>query len=136
MPPHGGGLKGAAHSHDPEFPDDDWNLYSMLDPSGFVALNVTQPEESPGIFRPFARRLAPTPFLISDSDAEMIIIVRFTSPVNIRKLMVIGGGEVGQHPSQMKCYCNQDAVDFGSIGSMRPAQEFPLAANEVMEVII
>ena len=33
MPPHGGSFNGAMHSHDAEFPDDDWNLYAMIDKS-------------------------------------------------------------------------------------------------------
>jgi len=28
---HGPGMGGAGHSHDAEFPDDDWNLYQHLD---------------------------------------------------------------------------------------------------------
>jgi hypothetical protein len=34
MSPHGAGMIGGTHSHDPQFPDDDWNLYAMLDVEG------------------------------------------------------------------------------------------------------
>ena len=49
MPPHGGSFAGATHSHDPEFPDDNWNLYSMLEPES-KALNVdVAPEAGPSL---------------------------------------------------------------------------------------
>ena len=31
MPPHGGSFNGATHSHDVEYPDDDWNIHAMID---------------------------------------------------------------------------------------------------------
>lgn len=30
MPPHGPGMIGGTHSHDPQYPDDDWNLYTHV----------------------------------------------------------------------------------------------------------
>lgn len=130
MPPHGPGMTNATHSHDPEFPNDDWNLYSMLDPALTTALNATRPGDTVGIFRPFVRRLEPAPVLISDADEEMLVIARFTSPVHIRKLMVIGGGDGdGQHPSHVKCYVNQESLDFTSLESTRCAQELDLPIN-------
>ena len=101
MPPHGPGITGATHSHDPQYPDDNWNLYSMLDTTT-TALNVTKPSDAVGIFKPFARRFDEQPEIISDADAEIIVIARFTSPVHIRKLMIIGGGEGVHHPSMLK----------------------------------
>jgi hypothetical protein len=75
MPPHGGGMAGASHSHDPEYPEDNWNLYSMLDPST-TALNVTVPSDAVGIFKPNALKLTEEPVLVSDADAEIMIIAR------------------------------------------------------------
>ena len=60
MPPHGPGFSGALHSHDAEFPDDDWNLYSMIDLEGVKALNATIPEDAARIFKPFVHRLSDT----------------------------------------------------------------------------
>lgn len=129
MAPHGPGMSGATHSHDPEFPDDEWNLYSMLDPTT-TALNVTKPGDAVGVFKPFARRLSPEPCLISDADAEIIVVARFTSPCHIRKIMVIGGGEDDHHPSLLRCYVNQEGVDFTSIGALNHAQQFTLPVNK------
>lgn len=73
MPPHGAGMCGATHSHSHEYPDDNWNLYSMMDTTAVTALNVTRAGDAPGIFKPFAHRLSTEPELISDSDEEIIV---------------------------------------------------------------
>jgi hypothetical protein len=129
--PHGPGMDGATHSHSVEYPDDNWNLYSMLEPSS-TALNTTfpRPEEAIGVLKPHAQKLSPNPVAISDADAEMIFILRFISPVHIRKIMVIGSGNREHHPSQLKCYVNQDVVDFSNVSSLNPVQEFNLNPNE------
>lgn len=126
---HGPGMYGATHSHNPEYPDDNWNLYCMIDTATTTALNVTKPEDAVGIFKPFVHRLAAEPELISDADEEIMVIVRFTSPVHIRKIMVIGGGEDAQHPSSLKCYANHEVIDFTNVTSIRPGQEFNLPLN-------
>jgi hypothetical protein len=83
MSPHGAGMSGATHSHDAEYPDDNWNLYSMLDPETTIGLNVTKQENVMGIFKPHAHKLSDEINVISDADEEICIIARFTSPVCI-----------------------------------------------------
>lgn len=131
MPPHGPGHVGSCHSHDTRYPDDSWNLYAMLDVPQTTALNVTRPADSVGIFKPHARRLDAEPVIISDADQEIIVIARFTSPVCIRRLMVIGGGNSSgeNHPSRLKCYVNKENIDFNNVEAFRPAQEFNLPIN-------
>lgn len=125
MPPHGPGFSGALHSHDAEFPDDDWNLYSMVDREGVQALNVTLPDEAISVLRPFVRRLDDLPApLQSNCDEEMILVIPFTSPCHIRKLMIIGGGDDEQYPLTMKAYVNKTNLDFDSIADVTPAQTF------------
>lgn len=128
MPPHGPGMLGGTHSHNPEFPDDTWNLYCMLS-TETTALNVTVPSDSVGIFKPFERRLDAVPQIISDSDSEIIVIARFISPVHIRKMMIIGGENPSTHPSHVKCYVNKDDIDFSNISTIKPVQEFRLENN-------
>ncbi len=130
MPPHGPGLYGAGHSHDPEYPEDNWNLYSMMDRDGTTALNATRPDQAIGIFKPHVLRLSETPAVISDADPELLVIARFTSPVNVRKIMVIGGGAPEQHPCHMKCFVNHEDIDFTNIETIRPSQQFNLPLNE------
>jgi hypothetical protein len=76
MPPHGVGCTGVTHSHNPEYPDDNWNLYSLIETDTTTALNVTRSTDAVGIFKPFACRLSEEPELISDADEE--IMVRIT----------------------------------------------------------
>ena len=122
-------MTGAGHSHNPEYPDDSWNLYAMLDTNLTTALNATNSTDALGVFKPFARRLETNPQLISDADEELMIVAQFTSPVHIRKIMIIGGGENDKHPSQLKCYVNKDNIDFSSVQSLTPSQAFNLPVN-------
>ena len=69
--------------------------------------------------------------MVSAADEEVLILVRFTSPVHIRKLMVIGGDAHEQHPAKLKCYVNQEMIDFMSLQGMTAVQEFNLAINEL-----
>mmetsp|Transcript_12432 Transcript_12432/g.18814 ORF Transcript_12432/g.18814 Transcript_12432/m.18814 type:complete len:211 (-) Transcript_12432:91-723(-) len=130
MPPHGPGMSGATHSHDPEYPDDEWNLYTQLDPESTTALNCTQPSDALGIFKPSALRHDPNPTLYSDADEELMVIAKFVSPVHVRKICIIGGGSSdSQHPNVVKCYVNRDGIDFTEVQEMRPTQEFNLPIN-------
>lgn len=129
MPPHGAGMVGSSHSHDSRFPDDTWNLYSMLDAESTSALNVTRRGDVMAIFKPHALRLSGESVLMSDADGEVIITARFTSPVSVRKLMVIGGGDEDHHPAMLRCYVQQDNIDFQNVEEFRPAQEFRLPIN-------
>lgn len=46
--------------------------------------------------------MTPQPEIISDADAEIIVIARFESPVSIRKIQIIGGGDESNYPSLLK----------------------------------
>lgn len=142
MPPHGAGMIGAGHSHNPEYPDDAWNLYAhLVAPSNeggpstgaqVTALNVTRPQDVIRIFKPYVRRLEPLPAIVSDADDEIIVIAPFVSPVNIRKIIVIGGtaeDNYGSCPLHLKMYVNLSPVDFTSIGAHEPAYETDIAVN-------
>lgn len=125
-------LLGTTHSHSTEFPDDSWNLYAMLDPATTTALNVTNNSSTHvlGIFKPYARRLTNDVVLVSDTDTDILLIAKFTSPVHIRKLMIIGDGNDDEHPTSLKCYINHEVMDFNSLDSLRPAQVFTLPINK------
>ena len=139
-----------AHSHDAEYPDDDWNLYQHVDLETSLALNATlggQPRGAGGarvaaaplaaVLRPHERRLERQPWLASDADEELLLVLRFTSPVHIRKILVIGGGgeseegnaELAAHPSRLHCFVNRHEFDFGSVHEVAATQEFHLSAN-------
>jgi hypothetical protein len=76
--------------------------------SSTTALNVTIPSDAIQIFKPHALRMTPQPEIISDADAEIIVIARFESPVSIRKIQIIGGGDESNYPSLLKV--NNDDV--------------------------
>ena len=97
----------------------------MVDREGVQALNVTLPDEAISVLRPFVRRLDDLPApLQSNCDEEMILVIPFTSPCHIRKLMIIGGGDDEQYPLTMKAYVNKTNLDFDSIADVTPAQTF------------
>jgi hypothetical protein len=124
---HGAGMAGAGHSHDSDQPEDSWNLYQHIE--RVDALNATVPADSAGIFKPHAYRLQTEPCLVSDSDEEILIKVSFASPVHIRRIMVIGGGEADHHPSSLQLFVNSEEIDFSSAEDTQAAQEFDLAPN-------
>lgn len=123
MAPHGPGFNGALHSHDAEYPDDDWNLYAMIDRENVVGLNLDG-MNAMGVFKPYARRLEELPMIKSDTDEEIIVTIRFTSPCHMRKLMIIGGGEEESHPKTVKCYVNHEGIDFSNVEDFTPAHVF------------
>ena len=97
---HGGAFSGGAHSHDPNNPDDTWNIYQHIEHA--TALNATDPEQALGVFKPHVRRCDPTPVVTSDGDPELLVKVKFATPVHIRRLMVIGGNAHGAPPRRVK----------------------------------
>mmetsp|Transcript_88278 Transcript_88278/g.285752 ORF Transcript_88278/g.285752 Transcript_88278/m.285752 type:complete len:229 (+) Transcript_88278:70-756(+) len=137
-----------AHSHDAEYPDDDWNLYQHVDLETSAALNASLAGASAGdvasrapvaaVLRPHERRLERQPWLASDADEELLLVLRFTSPVHVRKILVVGGGgeseaegdeELAAHPSRLRCFVNREEIDFGSVSDVEAAQEFDLAVS-------
>ena len=106
----------------------------MIDRDGLKALNATQPDQVMHVFRPFVHRNDESPApLQSNCDEEMILVIPFTSPCHIRKLMFIGAGEEAEtHPLTIKAYVNKETVDFDTIVDLRPAQTFNnLAVNNL-----
>lgn len=63
MGPHGGSFAGSSHSHSEQYPDDNWNLFCMLD--SCTGYNITRNEDAMGVFKPHARRLEVDPQVVS-----------------------------------------------------------------------
>jgi hypothetical protein len=138
-----------AHSHDEDYPDDAWSLYQHVDFQASAALNTTLGGACAGdiasrahvaaVLRPHERRLERRPWLASDADEELLLVLKFTSPVHIRRILVIGGGgegeeagaeELAAHPSHLRCFVNRgENFDFASLNDVEPTQEFDLAVN-------
>jgi len=137
-----------AHSHDAEFPDDNWNLYQHVELETSEALNTNLAGASAGdvaskapvaaVLRPHERRLERQPWLASDADEDLLLVLRFTSPVHVRKILVVGGGgesegegeeELAAHPSCLRCYVNREDIDFSSVSDVEATQTFDLPLN-------
>ena len=134
---HGGAFTGGAHSHDPGNPEDTWNLYQHIEHA--TALNATDPDAAQGIFKPHVRRCEATPAITSDGDQEILVKVKFATPVHVRRVMVIGGGDAadgGSHPRHVKVYVNREGIDFSELDEVAPAQVFSLPLNEAGEAFI
>ena len=129
---HGGGAAGAGHSHSEEYPMDTWNLYQHLESA--EALNASE-ADAMGIFRPFQRRLE-TEVIRSDGDEEVLVKLVFRSPCSLRRLMVIGGGSPGHHPSSVRVYVGKDDLDFQNIEDVRPTFQSALPLNEPGEAYL
>uniref|UniRef100_A0A7S2DSZ5 PITH domain-containing protein n=1 Tax=Octactis speculum TaxID=3111310 RepID=A0A7S2DSZ5_9STRA len=128
---HGGGFSGGGHSHNPDAPEDDWNLYQHIERC--EVLNCTRAADGPGIFKPFAYRLEEEPCVKSDGDEELLIKLSFSSPVHIRRIMIIGGGDEEYHPSHMKAYINRPELDFSGVNDVDAVQEWDLSPNATGE---
>ena len=76
---HGGGAVGGSHSHNEEYPDDNWNLYQHVDRA--EALNAEGDAKS--VLRPFVRRLETDGSLVSDGDEELLVKITFRAPVSL-----------------------------------------------------
>ena len=106
---HGGGAVGGGHSHNEEYPDDNWNLYQHVDRA--EALNAEG--DATKVLRPFVRRLETEGSLVSDGDEELLVKVTFVAPVSLRRLMVIGQGDQDTHPSSCLLYTSPSPRDRG-----------------------
>lgn len=102
----------------------------MLDTAQTTAFNITRSDHAMAAFKPHALRLDEEPSIISDSDAEVIIVARFISPCHIRKFMVIGGSTQEHHPKQMKVFVNREGIDFTNVQDFQATQVFDLNVNE------
>lgn len=55
----------------------------------------------------------------------------FVSPVQIRKIWILGGGDSDkeQHPSELKVYVNKEGLDFTGINDHTPTQVFEIPVD-------
>lgn len=133
MPPHNPGDNPntpANHSHGAA--GDLWNLYALLHGSS-TSLNTTHVGDTVAIFKPSSQKMSAEPQLITDIGQELIIQARFSNPVNIKRICIVGGVDAANtatHPARVRCFVNSDGIDFSNASQiMQCAQEFDLPPN-------
>lgn len=83
-----------------------------MDTGRLQALNEAEPDSLKHVLRPWhERNNGSLPELESDADEQLLLKIPFTSPVGIRSLCVIGGGDT-QNPATIKAFINKELMDF------------------------
>jgi len=130
-------------SHDPEYPDDAWNLYQHVESSEALNCEGEAQSVAAGVLTPHALRFSAERVLKSDSDGEILLRLWFASPVSVRKIMLIGGrlpfsesspmppdvADLATHPRELRAYAGRDDVDFASLDDIQPTQRWDLTPN-------
>jgi len=154
MPPVDGGC--CAHDHDCAAEDcgPAWSLHRHVATTRLRALNAAAPADASKLLRPWGERSRPAePPLVSDDDdpPELLVHVPFEGLVKITALSVVscsssggGNGESGNDdeeetttapPTRVRLFVNRDDLDFDSLGSVEPTQEFDLVAGSTSSMV-
>ena len=127
-----GSCGNADHGHDHDLDganDSAWGLFSQIDNDRISTLNVIRGTEL-AAFKPRHLRMDRQTWLQSDVDCQILLTIPFLSAVTLTSLCVIGGsrdGGIGAGPSKMLAWANRDNLDFDSVGSVPPTQQWDLS---------
>jgi hypothetical protein len=118
---------GQIHADQYDGPSND--LLPYIDIDGVHALNESETGACRRVFKPYDQRLDQTAVVESEEDDPQIIIhIPFVSPVKIRALKLIGGGN-GTAPRILRAYINREALDFTDVEDAPPVQQWDLAED-------
>lgn len=114
------------HDHELDGPEGEkYTLYQQIDLDHIICLNEEENGSAKKVFKPWVDRFTETPFVVSDSDEQLIIHIPFISSVKVKSIAVIGGpGD--STPSSMWGYANRDDLDFDSVNDIEPDQKWEL----------
>lgn len=133
-----------AHDHDCEAEDcgPAWSLHKHVATARLRALNAAAPADASKLLRPWGERATPaSPPLVSEDDdpPELLIHVPFEGLVKITAFSVVscsgGNGTGGEGddetspPTRVRLFVNRDDLDFDSLASVEPTQEFEVASG-------
>lgn len=127
---HGGGAcsheasktKGCDHDEGGEA----WALYQKVDTARLICLNEQRQDSLKDVLRPWHQRFdSALPTLDSDVDPQLLICIPFVSPVKIKSICVVGGGDE-ENPSRMSAFINTEVMDFSSAENTKPVQSWEL----------
>lgn len=110
-------------------------LYSQIDFPSVRTLNEATPSSGRKILqKSWDQRLDPTPELVSDADAQIILHVPFTGQVRLHSIHVRIPND-DSAPSKLKVHVNNPDLDFGSASETPATQEFNLARTSQIQDI-
>lgn len=118
---------GQIHADQFDGPSND--LLPYIDLEGVCALNESERGACKRVFKTHDQRLDRTRFVESEEDDPQIIIhIPFISPVKIKSVSLIGGGD-GTAPRVLRAFINRETLDFSDAEGAQPVQQWDLAED-------
>ena len=119
---------GGHDGHDHDGPDRgaEFSLYQYIDIPNVRCLNEAEPNQCRHLFKSWDRRLDPSQPTLSDADEQLILIIPFTGNMKIKSIALWSNNDRLQSPDRMQVFVNRDDIDFDSVESTTPTQEWEL----------
>lgn len=115
------------HSEDGPERGAEYTLYRQIDSHKVRCLNTLSNDEGYKIFKAWDDRFDLSITLDSADDEQIIIFIPFTAQIKLKSIAILG--VESEAPDSVKIYANRDDVDFDSVDSISPTQEFSLLEN-------
>ncbi|KAJ2997626.1 hypothetical protein HDV02_005275 [Globomyces sp. JEL0801] len=126
MPPHGPSC-GTECDHSELERGEEFTLYSQIDLDGVQCLNAVDIRNTKLIFKTWENRFDQVHYLESDSDETLIIQIPFTSSIKLKSIAILGFND--------ETFINRQDVDFDTVDSIEPTQEWDLIQSVPQNVI-
>lgn len=112
-------------------------LYSQIDFPSVRTLNEATPSSGRKVLqKSWDQRLNPTPELVSDADAQLILHVPFTGQVRLHSIHLRTCSD-DSAPRKLKVHANNLDLDFNSASETPATQEFELACtSEIQDIAV
>lgn len=124
---HGHAHGTGSHIHGEDEGGEGWALYQQVDTARLICLNEKRQDSLKDVLRPWDQRFDTSlPTLDSDVDPQLLICIPFVSPVKIKSICIVGAGDA-EGPARMSAFLNHEVMDFASVETTTPIQEWELA---------
>jgi hypothetical protein len=122
------------HSNDDPNRGSEFSLYTQIDFEGIRCFNALDPANAKTIFRCWDDRFETVNSLESDADEQIILFIPFISNIKLKSILLLGQpGE--SNPKLLKVFINREDVDFDSVDSIEPLQEWNLIEHPPRNII-
>ena len=115
------------HSDDGPDRGAEYTLYLQIDSHKVRCLNTLSNDHASQVFKTWDNRFDLEFTLDSADDEQIIILIPFTAQVKLKSIAVLGVESAA--PDLLKLYANREDVDFDTVDSIFPTQEFSLLEN-------